>query len=122
MAAIPSPFIVPAGASGIQTITIPISTTTTGALYCNGSVLCGLLLPATFTGATISFLASMDSANFKVLKSSTSGTTLTYTVTQDTFSAIDPKDFQGVNWLKIVSASTEGAARDIVCFLRGSAV
>lgn len=119
MAALTYPFQVPPGASNIQKVIIPISTTTSGILYCNGSVLCGILLPGTFTGATINFLVSVDSFNFKQLKSTTSGTTVSYTVTQDTYAALDPKDFQGVNWIKIVSASTEGAARDLVCFLRG---
>lgn len=101
------------------TATIGASGTTTGAIPLGGFCLCGILFPATFTGTAITFLASPDGTTYKVLKATTSGTTLSYTVAQDTFAAIDPKDFQGVNYLKIVSGSTEGSARTLKLAVKG---
>lgn len=93
--------------------------TTSAAIKLLGFVLCGIQLPAAFTGATISFQASYDGVTFGALKSTTSGTTLTYTVTQGTYCAIDPKDFQGVAYLKIVSASSEAADRTLALSVKG---
>lgn len=98
---------------------IPISDVTSGIIQCNGKVLCGVQLPATFTGTALSFLVSADGVSYVVLKSTVSGTTLSYTVAQGTYCAIDPKDFQGVNFLKIVSGTTELAARTLLCALKG---
>lgn len=86
---------------------------------CGGFVLCGILLPAAFTGTALTFEASVDNISFFPVKSTTGGTTLTYTVAQGNYYAIDPKDFQGINFLKIKSGSAEGAARTLVVSLKG---
>lgn len=101
------------------TLTIPASGTTSNALYLKGFELSGILLPATFTGTAVSFLASYDGTNFYPLKTTTAGTTLSYTVTQNTFAAIAPADFAGVLYLKIVSNATEAAARTLKLSIRG---
>jgi hypothetical protein len=99
--------------------TIAISTQTSTAISCGGLVLCGILLPAAFTGTALTFFASNDGTNFFQIYNTTSGTALSYTVTQGTYCAIDPKDFQGVQYLKIKSGSSEAAARTLVCSLKG---
>lgn len=93
--------------------------TTSGAVELKGLMLCGILLPAAFTGTTLTFLVSVDGTNFYTLKTSTSGTTLSYTVAQGTYAALNPQDFYGVNYLKIVSGSSEGAARTLALAVRG---
>ena len=98
---------------------IPISTATSGVINLKGFTLVGIMFPSAFTGATISFTVSQDGTNFFALKTTTSGTSLTYTVTQGTYSAIDPLPFYGVQYLKIVSASTEGTARTLNLALKG---
>ncbi len=90
------------------------------AISCAGFVLCGILLPAAFTGTTLTFEASSSFAGTYVpVKNTTSGTALSYTVAQGTYAALDPKDFQGISFLKIKSGSAEGAARTLICSLKG---
>lgn len=93
--------------------------TKSGIINLNGFTLCGILLPAAFTGTALTFEASVDGTNFFTLKTTTSGTSLSYTVAQGNFYAIDPKDFYGVNWLKIVSGSAEGGARTLKLAVKG---
>lgn len=100
--------------------TIASSGTKSAVIKLNGFVLAGISLPTTFTGSTITFEACDTAAGtFQVVKSSTSGTTLSYTVTQNTFVVINPADFYGINFLKIVSGSTEGATRTLKLSLKG---
>jgi len=99
---------------------IPATTATSGVINCGGLVLCGVLLPTTFTGTTLTFLmCSTATGTFVPVYSTTSGTKLSYTVAQGQYCAIDPKDFQGINFLQIVSGSTESATRALVCSLKG---
>lgn len=99
--------------------TIAASGTTTGVINTGGFALCGILFPAAFTGTTVTFQVSVDGTTFVSLKTTTSGTALSYTVAQGTFAAINPQDFQGVKYLKIVSGSTEGSARTLTLALKG---
>lgn len=99
--------------------TIASGQTASGIITLGGLVLCGILLPAAFTGTALTFEASVDGTNFSLIKSTSSGTSLSYTVAQGTFAAIDPKDFYGVNFLKIVSGTTEGGARTLNLAVRG---
>jgi hypothetical protein len=85
-----------------------------------GLSLVGIILPAAFTGTALTFEVSDSLAGtYVVLKSSTSGTSLSYTVAQGTYAAIDPKDFYGVQFLKIKSGSAEGADRTLLLSLKG---
>lgn len=100
------------------TVTIPISTTTSGVVSSAGMSLVGCQMPATFTGATISFtVATTLTGTYQELDNS-SGKVM-YTVTQGKFIVINPTDFYGVQFFKIISASTEGAARNLICSMKG---
>lgn len=85
----------------------------------NGFTLCGVFLPAAFTGTALSFEASADGVTYVAVKSTTSGTSLSYTVAQGTYVAIDPKDFQGIQYLKLVSGTMEGAGRSLSLAVKG---
>lgn len=99
---------------------IASSGTASAAIDLAGFTLCGILLPAAFTGTALTFqVSSAIGGTYVALKSTTSGTSLSYTVAQGTYAAIDPKDFQGVRFLKVVSGSTEGAARTLKLATRG---
>lgn len=103
-----------------QPATIASGGTDSAAIDLAGLTLCGILLPAAFTGTTLSFLVSDALAGTYVpLKSSASGTLLSYTVAQATYAALDPKDFQGVNFLKLKSGSSEGADRALTLMTKG---
>ncbi len=102
-----------------QAVAIASGQTKSASINCAGFVLCGIQLPAAFTGTALTFEASVDNATFQPVKSTTGGTSLSYTVAQGTYVAIDPKDFQGIDYLKIVSGSTELGARAFTCALKG---
>ncbi len=86
----------------------------------NGMALVGITTPAALTGTALTF-ESCNSAGASCIpvKVTTSGTALSYTVTTSSYYAIDPKDFQGIQYLKIKSGSAEGALRTLVCSLKG---
>lgn len=102
------------------TATVPISTSTSQAIPTAGLSLVGLTMPAAFTGTAISFTVSNTLAGTYVpVTTSTSGTALSYAVAASKYVAIDPKDFAGVQFFKIVSNGTEAAARAVVCSMKG---
>lgn len=84
-----------------------------------GFSLCGVLIPAAFTGTSISFEASIDNVTFYPVYNTIAGVLLSYVVAPSRYIAIDPKDFHGIQYLKIKSGSAEGAARTLVASLKG---
>jgi hypothetical protein len=85
---------------------------------CSGFVLCGVMLPAAFTGTVLTFLASTtESGPFQPVYNSSGQ--VSYAVAQGEYIAIDPKDFHGVAFLQIVSGSSEAALRTLTCSLKG---
>lgn len=99
---------------------IASSGTKTAAINLGGFSLCGIIFPTTFTGTAVTFeVSDAIDGTFVPLKSGTGGSSLSYTVVQATFAAIDPKDFQGVQFLKVVSGSAEGAARTLKLAVKG---
>lgn len=99
--------------------TIANAGTTSAAIPTKGLTLVGIMLPDAFTGTAITFTGSVDGVAYKVVKSTTSGTTLSYTVAQGTYVAIDPAPFYGLAYIKLVSGSSEGGARALVVTLKG---
>lgn len=99
--------------------TIASGQTVSAAIPTAGLSLCGVQLPAAFTGTTLTFQGSVDGTTYQVIKSTTSGTSLSYTVAQGTFAAIDPTPFYGLSYIKLVSGSSEGAARAFTVALKG---
>lgn len=93
--------------------------TASSVIQLNGFSLVGVLLPAAFTGTAMTFQASVDGTNFFVVKSTISGSSLSYTVAQGNYYAIDPVPFYGIHYLKIVSGTAEGAARTLTLALKG---
>ncbi len=101
-------------------VTIAISQTKSAAIDMKGMCLVGIKLPAAFTGTALTFeMCDTVDGTYVAVKNTTSGTALSYTVAQGTYAAIDPKDFQGIRFLKIVSGSTEAAARTLTVALKG---
>lgn len=101
-----------------QSVAIANGTTTTDVIPTGGFVPVGIELPAAFTGTTVTFtVASSATGTFQPLYNSAGA--VSYTVAQGRYIAIDPKDFYGVAFFKIVSGSSEGAARAFTVALRG---
>lgn len=98
--------------------TIAASATKSGVVSCGGLTLCGILMPTAFTGTTITFEAS-NAADGTFSPVYNSAGQVSYTVAAARFVSINPVDFQGVAFLKIVSGSAEGASRALICSLKG---
>jgi len=95
-----------------QTVTIANGATTSGIANLDGLAVMGFIIPAAFTGATMTFLGSDDGTNFYTLVNA-SGTTLSVTVVTSSYMLMSATDLIGIRYLKLVSASSEGAQRSI---------
>lgn len=83
-----------------------------------GLALVGIKVPAAFTGTALTFeMCDTVGGTFVPVKNSAGA--VSYTVAQGNYYAIDPKDFQGILFLKIKSGSSEGADRTLVCSMKG---
>lgn len=78
-----------------------------------GHTLCGIFIPAAFTGVALTFQASPTATGTFVSVRDGAGAALTVTVAAGQYIPIDPKNFHGLRYLKIVSGSAEGAARTL---------
>lgn len=75
------------------------------------------VIPAAFTGASVSFKVSADGSNFYPLRSA-ANTLISYTVAAGTAYPF-PDELGGAIYARIVSASAEGAARTIIIMAKG---
>jgi hypothetical protein len=92
--------------------TIANGQTVSSAVDLGGTTLCGLMMPAAFTGVALTFQGSIDGTNFAIVKGS-DGNDLSLTVAAARYVKLNPVDFYGLRHLKLVSGSAEAAARDI---------
>lgn len=101
------------------TASIASGDTESAVLNLGGFALTGIFLPAAFTGTTLTFEAAPTAGGTFVPVTDQAGDPISYTVAQGTYVAIDPKDFQGIQFIKLVSGSTEGADRTLTCTAKG---
>jgi hypothetical protein len=100
-----------------NTPTIASGQQASSVIHTKGNSLCGILMPAAFTGTALTFLASVDGTNFFPIYNANGA--LSYSVAQGQYVAINPQDFYGVQYLKIQSGSAEAATRSLICSLKG---
>src|SRR5271166_812658 len=91
-------------------VSIPGGQTTSLSVNVTDLTMTGMLMPATFTGTTITFNASVDDLNFFPLYN-TAGTQLQTTVGTNRFVLFTPGDFSGIQYLQLVSGSVEAGNR-----------
>ncbi len=103
-----------------ESVTIANGATTSGVIDLDGLGLVGMIMPAAFTGTTVTFQISDDNVTFYDLYN-TNNTALSATVTQGRAYLFVPGDFVGVRFLKVKSGSTEGGARVIKLVTRALA-
>jgi len=101
----------------IGPVTITGGGTTSGAFTTQGLGVVGLIMPGTFTGTTMTFTGSDDGTNFYSLYN-TSGTALSITVAASRLILFTPGDLVGIQFIKLVSGSTEGSDRVIQVITR----
>ena len=82
-----------------------------------GLRLVGLITPAALTGTSVTFQGSVDGVTYVPIYDS-AGVAITATVSTSRWTVLDPADFAGMAYIKVVSGSAEGAARTIVLIAR----
>ncbi|MGL4558966.1 MAG: hypothetical protein ACRCV5_15810 [Afipia sp.] len=106
----------PVGTLRTVAVTLPAGTTT-GAIDLGNDTLVGIRFPTTFTGTTVTFTASESLEGTYVGLYNASGA-VSYTIAQARFYVLNPADFRGVRFLKVVSGSSEGADRTLYLTLK----
>ena len=106
------------GALILTSVDIANGATTSGAIDLANNTLIGILFPTSFTGTAVTFTVSDSLGGTYVPLYNASGA-VSYTIAQARFYALNPADFYGVRFLKVVSGSTEGGARTVGLSLKG---
>jgi len=99
-------------------VTIANGATASAVVTTKGMQLVGCQMPPAFTGTSISFVAATTLTAAYQPMHNTSGL-LSYSVAANRYVNISPTEFAGVQFFKIVSGSTEGAARLLICSMKG---
>lgn len=82
------------------------------------ATLCGVRIPAAFTGTAITFESSKTATGtFDAVKDG-AGNSISKTVAASQYIALDPSLFAGIRFLKIVSGSNEAADRVVTAVAR----
>ena len=101
-----------------QTITIASGQTESEALGLGAGVIVGIQTPAALTSTAMTFKVSSDGENTYKDMYNDAGTQVSVTVAADRFIRFVPQDFAGVESLKLVMGTAEGADRDIIVTFR----
>lgn len=96
-----------------NSVTIASSGTASAEADLGGTTLVGVMLPATMTGTTLTFTAALTSGGTFNPVTGSNGSALSYTIAGAKYLAIDPALFHGIQFIKAVSGSAEGADRAI---------
>jgi hypothetical protein len=94
--------------------TIANAATDSGEIDCRGMIPSKLFMPAAFTGATVSFKAAQGSAGTFNVVNKDDGTLYTATVAANAVVDLDSNVLNGLDFIKVVSASSELAERSLV--------
>lgn len=97
----------------IGNVTIASSGTTSGEFNAGKYVICGFKFPA-MTGTSVTFTHCEESGGTFVPVADTSDTNLSITVSATAKTrVVNPQNFAGLEYIKLVSGSSEGADRVI---------
>lgn len=91
--------------------------TSSGAVDLGGTTLCGIHMPAAFTGASITIQAAPTlGGTYQTVQKN--NVDIVISVTQGKYVSLTPSDWAGLQFIKIVSASSEGAGRTLTLATR----
>lgn len=93
--------------------TIDSGETTSAAVDMDGTHPVAIITPAALTGTSLTFTVSHDGATYNALYDQY-GTQVTVVVAASRYIPLDPATFAGIRHLKLVSGSSEAAARNII--------
>lgn len=102
-----SPFL------AVTTATIANGQTTSSAIDLSGTTLVGIQLPASFTGTSLTFQAATTAGGTYQTVIDGSGTTISRAISQGRYLTLNPIDFAGIQFLKVVSSASEGGQRNL---------
>lgn len=94
-----------------KSVVIADGGTVSGAVDLMGASLLAFTTPASLTGTAITFQASVDGTTYLPLRNAAG--VVSVTVTSSQYYRVDPNDFRGVRFLKLVSGTTESGAKTI---------
>ena len=86
-----------------------------------GNRLMGLQLPSAMTGASMSFEASLDGTAYVPVYDIGGGSVHSITIGTSRYIPLDPRVFASVQYVRLVSASSEAADRSMKIAVRGVA-
>lgn len=101
-----------------QTAVIANSASESGVVDLSGATLCGLIMPAAFDGTTLTFSSSTSATGTFQNLYDANGNQISATIAASRNIALNPADFAGVRYLKIISNSAESAERTITISAR----
>lgn len=99
-------------------VTIANGATTSGVQNCINGALIGIVMPAAFTGTSISLTASSSATGTFTPVYNSSGIQVAIQVGTSRTILFSPTDFIGLKYVKLVSNGAEAADRSIICILR----
>lgn len=95
-----------------KSVSIANGATVSSSIDLQGLGLLQIMMPAAFTGTTITFQSSLDDVTYQACYN-TAGSALSCTVAASRNILMSPGDLVGIRFLKLVSGSAEGGARTI---------
>lgn len=95
-----------------SSVTIANGATVSDSHYFGDEVLSGIVTPASMTGTTLTFQVSDDNTTFFTLYDSTN-VAISVTISSSRAYALNPLDFIGWQYMKIVSGTAETGAKII---------
>lgn len=101
-----------------RTASIAASSTTSTEITLNGALVCGIYIPKGFTGTAISFLASVISGGETFRVADGEGNAYSLTCAAGDYVPLEPSIFAGIDFLKVVSGSTESTLRYLMIATR----
>jgi hypothetical protein len=107
-----------ASTATIHPCTIANGQTVSNAVDLGENGICGLIIPASFTGTTIKFQTSDDLAGTYQSLTNTDGTDFTVQVAAGKNNIIRPINLAGWRFVKVVSGSAEAADRIVKIMAR----
>ena len=110
--------VVPLGQVVTNPLPIPSGQPTGGPITTNGMSPVGILFPASLTSTTMTFTVATTLAGTYMPLYNASGA-VSYTIAASRYVAINPADFYGVQFIKVILGSDEAAARTITVSMKG---
>lgn len=84
-----------------------------------GATVVAVIIPPAFTGTAMTFQVSNDNVTYRALNNLTAPISLTVAADKHIGLTRDAQDaFAGAGWVKVVSGTAEGAARNVTLLVR----